>query len=72
MSFCIRGQGEVIDVPGTDIEQALCGDCEKPLRWESRVADCCGYRYTFWTSTVGCHRVPLKAALAPSDGESHG
>ena len=57
MSFIIGGE-ETLDVDYLDIERALCGDCEKPLKWANdRIADCCGFRYSYWTSTVSTHRV---------------
>lgn len=63
MSFCIRKEDGVLEVDYLDIDRALCGDCEKPLKWGvDRIADCCGYRYAYWTSTVSCHRVMLPAA----------
>lgn len=62
MTFCIRGEGNVIDVDAPDIDRALCGDCEKPLKWDSmRTADCCGFRYAHWTSMVSCHRVHISS-----------
>ncbi len=61
MSFVIRGEA-TLDVDYLDIDRALCGECEKPLVWTpDKKADCCGFRYAYWTSTVQCHRVPLAA-----------
>lgn len=71
MSFCIRS-GDVRDVDAMDIDRALCGDCEKPLVWASdRIADCCGYRYAYWTSTASCHRVE-KAKVLKNISEGRG
>ena len=59
MSFCIRSE-ETRDTDYLDIDRALCGDCEKPLAWGmDRTARCCGYHYSYWTSTVSYHRVPV-------------
>jgi hypothetical protein len=60
MTFCIRGEGGVGEAHAPDIDRALCGECEKPLRWEGTIARCCDWQYAYWTSTVSFHRLPLK------------
>ncbi len=64
MSFCIVGDGDVVDVDAIEIDRALCGECEKPIAWDvmTRTADCCGYRYAKWPSTFSCHRVRVSTA----------
>ena len=58
MSFCIRGEGRVIETDVVDIDDALCGECEKHIFWDdANTADCCGYRYARWVSSYSCHRV---------------
>lgn len=65
MSFCIRGEGRVIETYTTDIDDALCGECEKRIVWDRMgTADCCGYRYARWVSSYSCHRVPAPPAKA--------
>jgi len=61
MTFCIRSE-DTREADYLDIDRALCGECEKHLKWGiDSIADCCGYRYKYWTSTVSFHRTKIAA-----------
>ena len=68
MSFIINGE-DTFDVDYLDIDSALCGECEKRLKWDlARTADCCGYRYAYWPSMVRTHRT--KTTTGPMNTET--